>query len=200
MWSSCLLHLHRRQAVCFVNTGQNKNTGRRVGPAQVFTKNIGEFKEKQVAKQISHILGSPVQSFSLRQQQRWDVEKCWALLIWMFLKGYSVSHLPSLQTKRKWDRETSRRACHKASQGGVFWRHLLISCTKALTFFPFLSCSSNASCLYTQTHTLARTNTYAHPNLPSPGSVFKWCCILASIRMGPRHGNNVHFECVLFKC
>ena len=113
-------------------------------PAKVFfPNNTREFKAKRVAEQISHIPGSPVWAFSLRQQQCWVLGNWRALSIWTFLKGYTVSHLPSLQTNRKRDRETSRRACHEASQAGVFWRYLLISCTTALTFvslpFPFAS-------------------------------------------------------------
>lgn len=66
----------------------------------------------------------PAWDFSLRQQQHQVLRNWRALLIWTFLKGYTVSCLPTLQTHRKRDKEISRRACHKASQAGLFSRYL----------------------------------------------------------------------------
>lgn len=138
--------------------------------------NTREFKAKRVAEQISHIPGSPAWAFSLRQQQCWVLGNWRALSIWTFLKGYTVSHLPSLQTNRKRDRETSRRACHEASQAGVFWRYLLISCTTALTFvslpFPFASFLLPLMFPFRRPHP-------PFPFFPSPGFAFKWRCILS---------------------
>ena len=151
--------------------------------------NTREFKAKRVAEQISHIPGSPAWAFSLRQQQCWVLGNWRALSIWTFLKGYTVSHLPSLQTNRKRDRETSRRACHEASQAGVFWRYLLISCTTALTFvslpFPFASFLLPLMFPFRRPHP-------PFPFFPSPGFAFKWRCILS--HPDGRHGNNVNFE------
>lgn len=172
---------------------------------KVFTNNTREFKGKQVAEQTSHIPGSPTQVFTFRQQQCWDLGNWRALSIWTFLKGYTVSHLPSLQTNRKWDGETSRSARHKASQTGVFPRYLLISCTTAFTFVSLPSLfTAFFFPLMLPVHTLTDTPSRTAPSptsfpfFLSPGfhsnDTASW-----AIRMQPRHGNIVRFELVLFK-
>lgn len=83
--------------------------------------NTSEFKEIRVPKQISHITGPPAQAFSFRQQQRWDLANWELYRFGCFLKlRPSLICLPCRQTEgekvRQRYRETSGRACHKASQ------------------------------------------------------------------------------------